>query len=169
MFIWLCQLLAVARGIFSFGLWTLSCSLWDLLPRPGIKPRLLAWGAQSLSHWTTGAMGPQFLHPLPLFWWSARPGSVLRVTVTPWALSADSTSSALTVDRLCGSVLTAMVSPPWPTGSLALRTQACDRERHCLVALLWSIFHSKNRRKKRDFFPPSFHLENLKFTEKLQE
>ena len=71
---------------------------------------------------------------------------------TLWALSADSTSSALTVDRLCGSALTAMVSLPWPTGCLALRTQACDRGKHCL----WSVFHSKDRRKKRDFSPQVF-------------
>ena len=30
----------------------LSCSMWDLVPRPGIKPRPPAWGTQSLSHWT---------------------------------------------------------------------------------------------------------------------
>ena len=75
---------------------------------------------------------------------------------TLWALSTDSTSSALTVDRLCGSALTAVVSLPWPTGSLALRTQACDRGKHCLVALLWSVFHSKDRRNKRDVFPQVF-------------
>ena len=31
----------------------LSCGLWDLVPRPGIKPRAPALRAQSLSHWTT--------------------------------------------------------------------------------------------------------------------
>ena len=30
-----------------------SCSQWDLVPRPGMKPRPLALGAQNLSHWTT--------------------------------------------------------------------------------------------------------------------
>ena len=70
--------------------------------------------------------------------------------------STDSTSSVLTVDRLCGSVLTATVPLPWPTGSLALRAQVCDRGKHCPVALLWSVFHSKDRRKKRDSPPPKF-------------
>ena len=32
---------------------TLSCGLWDLVPRPGIKPGPPILGAQSLSHWTT--------------------------------------------------------------------------------------------------------------------
>ena len=31
----------------------LSCGMWDLVPWPGIKPRPLALGAQSLSHCTT--------------------------------------------------------------------------------------------------------------------
>ena len=33
--------------------------MWDLIPHPGIKPRSLALGVQSLSHWTTGEVpGP---------------------------------------------------------------------------------------------------------------
>ena len=31
-----------------------SCSMWDLVPRPGIEPGLPELGALSLSHWTTG-------------------------------------------------------------------------------------------------------------------
>ena len=30
-----------------------SCSMWDLVPSPGIEPRPPALGVQSLSHWTT--------------------------------------------------------------------------------------------------------------------
>ena len=30
----------------------LSCSMWDLVPWPGMEPKLPALGAQSLSHWT---------------------------------------------------------------------------------------------------------------------
>ena len=45
-FIWLCQILAAAGGIFSWG-------VWDLDPCPEIKSRTPALGAQSLSHWTT--------------------------------------------------------------------------------------------------------------------
>ena len=30
-----------------------SCSVWDLVPCPGIEPGLPAVEAQSLSHWTT--------------------------------------------------------------------------------------------------------------------
>ena len=39
--------------IFSWGMWTLSCSMWDLIPWPGIEPGTPALGTQSLSHWTT--------------------------------------------------------------------------------------------------------------------
>ena len=31
----------------------LSCGMWDLVPQPGIEPRIPALGAWSLSHWTT--------------------------------------------------------------------------------------------------------------------
>ena len=31
----------------------LSCSMWDLVPWPGIEPRPPTLGAWSLSHWTT--------------------------------------------------------------------------------------------------------------------
>ena len=51
LFIWLCWVLVVARGIFSCGLQTLSCLRWDLVPWPGSEPRPPALGAQSL---TTG-------------------------------------------------------------------------------------------------------------------
>ena len=45
-FIWLHWVLVEAHGIFS-------CSMCDLLPWPGVKPRSPALGACSLSHWTT--------------------------------------------------------------------------------------------------------------------
>ena len=44
LFIWLCQILVVAHGIFS-------CGMWDLIPWPGIEPGSHALRAQSLSHW----------------------------------------------------------------------------------------------------------------------
>ena len=46
LFIWLHQVLIVAHGIFS-------CGMWDLVPWPGIELRSPALGAQSLSHGTT--------------------------------------------------------------------------------------------------------------------
>ena len=45
--------LVVACGIFSCGTQTLSCSMWNLVPWPGIKPRPPAWEAWSHSHWAT--------------------------------------------------------------------------------------------------------------------
>ena len=38
----------------------LSCSTWDLVPQPGIEPRLPALRVRSLSHWTTREV-PQLL------------------------------------------------------------------------------------------------------------
>ena len=35
----LCSTFTVARGIFSSGMGMLSCSIQDLVPRPGIEPR----------------------------------------------------------------------------------------------------------------------------------
>ena len=40
------------RRIFSFGMHTLSCITWDLVPWLGIKPGPTALGVRSLSHWT---------------------------------------------------------------------------------------------------------------------
>ena len=51
LFIWLCQVLVEAFGIFS-------CVLWDPIPRPGTESRPPALGAQSLSHWTTRQVPP---------------------------------------------------------------------------------------------------------------
>ena len=41
----------MARRIFSCGLGTLRCGMWDLVPWPGIEPWAPCIG--SLSHWTT--------------------------------------------------------------------------------------------------------------------
>ena len=53
LFIWLCQVLVAAFGIFSCSIQTLSCSMWDLVPWPGIEPGPRALGVWNLSHWTT--------------------------------------------------------------------------------------------------------------------
>ena len=47
------SIFVVAHGIFSWGIRTLNCGTWDLVPWPGIEPGLLALGAWNLSHWTT--------------------------------------------------------------------------------------------------------------------
>ena len=46
LFILLCQVLVVASRTFT-------CSMWDLVPWPGIEPGSPALGAWNLSHWTT--------------------------------------------------------------------------------------------------------------------
>ena len=54
LFIWLYLVLFGTPAHTNWGIWTLSSSLWDLVPWPGIEPRPPALGAWSLSHWTTG-------------------------------------------------------------------------------------------------------------------
>ena len=56
LFIWLCWVLGAAWGMwdlygtFSCGMPTLSCGMWDLVPRAGIELGAPALGAQSLHH-----------------------------------------------------------------------------------------------------------------------
>ena len=45
--------LHLAWQIFSSGMWTLSCSMWDPVSWLGIKPGPPALEAWGLSHWTT--------------------------------------------------------------------------------------------------------------------
>ena len=49
LFIWLYQVLVVAHGIFS-------CSMWDLVPWPGIEPGPPELGVWSHSRWTTSGV-----------------------------------------------------------------------------------------------------------------
>ena len=49
LFIWLCLAFVVAYRIFSVGIWTLSSSMWDLVPWPGIEPSPLYWECQVLA------------------------------------------------------------------------------------------------------------------------
>ena len=46
LFIWLHWVFVATCRIFS-------CSMWVLVPQPGVEPKLPALGAQSLGHWTT--------------------------------------------------------------------------------------------------------------------
>ena len=58
---------------------TLNCSMWDLVPWPGIKPRPPALGAQTLSHWSTRDVPtPASLLTLPFL-----PPSVSRALHSP--------------------------------------------------------------------------------------
>ena len=51
---WLFWVFVAACRIFSCGRWTLNFSMWDLVPWPGIEPRPLAIGAQSLNRGPPG-------------------------------------------------------------------------------------------------------------------
>ena len=47
----------------------LSCTMWDLVPWPGIKPRPPALWAQSLNHWTTSNVTPYLdYYKIVLLW-----------------------------------------------------------------------------------------------------
>lgn len=61
LFIWLGQVIAAACGICGIvrlhhSKWTLSCSMWDLVPQPGIETGPPELGVGSLCHWTTGTV-----------------------------------------------------------------------------------------------------------------
>ena len=57
LFIWLWHVgslsFVAACGIYTCGMWTLGCSMWDPVPWPGIELGPPALGGQSLSHLTT--------------------------------------------------------------------------------------------------------------------
>ena len=53
LFIWLLRVLVEAHGIFVAPHRIFSCSMWDLVPWPGIECGAPALGARTLSHWTT--------------------------------------------------------------------------------------------------------------------
>ena len=57
---WYLLSLFAARRIFSWGIWTLNCGMWDLVPWPGIEPVAPALRVQSLSHWTTREVSKYF-------------------------------------------------------------------------------------------------------------
>ena len=59
LFIWLCQVLVVAQGIFVALCRIFSCGMWDLVPWPGMEPRPPALGVQS--HWTTRGVPREYL------------------------------------------------------------------------------------------------------------
>jgi len=47
------QLRHTESSVFVAACWIFSCSMWNLVPWPGIKPRPPALGAWRFSHWTT--------------------------------------------------------------------------------------------------------------------
>ena len=53
LFIWLCQVSLLACGIFRMQRVNVSCSMWHLVPQPGMEPEPLALGVQHLRGWTT--------------------------------------------------------------------------------------------------------------------
>ena len=53
LFFWLHWVSVAAWRIFVVSCEMFSCSMWDLVPWSGIKPRSPALGVWSLNHWTT--------------------------------------------------------------------------------------------------------------------
>ena len=62
-YFWLC--LFCFLKILYLAMLGLSCSMWGLVPWPGIKPGPPALGVWSLSHWTTREVPPSLLSK----WW----------------------------------------------------------------------------------------------------
>ena len=67
-FIGLCQVFAVACGIFF------SCGIWDLVSWPGIEPRPPALGAHSISHWITREV-PEMPFKKAKYFWKYKEGA----------------------------------------------------------------------------------------------
>ena len=57
----LCLFLFIYLAGYCCSTQTLTCGIWDRDPQPGIKPRSLALGVQSCSHWTTREVPTMFL------------------------------------------------------------------------------------------------------------
>ena len=73
-------------GIVAAHKQTLTCGIWDLVLRPGIKPRSLALGALSLNHWATTEIPPSGFHLNVSFLNQAFPGhssKTLILSVSP--------------------------------------------------------------------------------------
>ena len=93
-------LIAACRILgLSCSMQTFSCGTWDLVPWPGIEPRLPALGVQSLSHWTTREvpfLGDLLLPPflLSLHLWG--------IICFPYVI----TVTALGSDRIFGDLVT---------------------------------------------------------------
>ena len=81
----------MARGNFSCSMRSLNCSMWDQVPREGIKPRSPALGV-----WTTGEV-PLHISGVALLF----PGTVLPVLLPQ--LSAAELS--LTLKRTVGTAV----------------------------------------------------------------
>ena len=54
----------------------LSCGMWDLASRPGIKPGPSALGAQSLRHWTTRGVATIFYNKFNFKYGNLKPMSL---------------------------------------------------------------------------------------------
>ena len=50
--------LTVACRVFSCSMQTLSCSMWDIVPRPAIEPWPSSLGAWMLSYWIIREVPP---------------------------------------------------------------------------------------------------------------
>ena len=93
------RLFVLAVPGLSFGMRDLCCStqdlllwhmgflvaacMWDLVPRPGIEPRPLQLGAQSLTHWTTRDPSPE-LFKIRLFGPQPRPPELFSEVRPLW-------------------------------------------------------------------------------------
>ena len=80
----------------------LSCSMWDLVPWPGIEPGTPALGTQNLSHWITRGVSELFLFVYELFTTAFLPTSEMERPLLKgycvWALQIHMDLNVFTVD-----------------------------------------------------------------------
>ena len=84
----------MAHGIFSCNMRSLNCSMWDQVPREGIKPRPPALGM-----WTTGEV-PLHISGVALLF----PGTVLPVLL-PQLSGPAAAELSLTLKRTVGTAV----------------------------------------------------------------
>ena len=99
--------------IYLFGAPRLSCSVQNLVSRPGTEPRPPALGAQSVSHWATTSLWPKFLvearnHLLGNRCHSRNKAMMLATSNTRWlSMLGDTEDLRLRINlnclRMCGS------------------------------------------------------------------
>ena len=99
----------------------LSCSMWDLVPWPGIKPGASASGVQSLNHWTT--------REVPVLPFLFEPGSMKGL------------SSLMTRNQACTPVLKAQSLNHWTSREVPFHCYSFHFT-HRLKAAFWvySVF-----------------------------
>ena len=104
-----------------------SCSMWDLVPWPRIKPMPHASGAQSLSHWTTREV------PIGLLWrldWVTDRSNCLLPNRSNCLISINNGHSYYTEKAMAPHSSTLAWKIPWTEEPGELQSLGSQRVRH---------------------------------------